>query len=208
MTDPWQAAHNAQAQSNGTPPPSVPQTEAATGLAGAYADQPSGIFAGSGGAGPSLMNKTHPVGTSRTGIVAKPPYLRQSTNQKGEPKFWQQGSNQPVTNAVDAAGQPNRKVMDTIVELDTEYQMDAQEAAMLNREAPFEGGRRSITLAGDKLKAFIKAVQAYNASHPTAPITGDPDMVGKRVTETRVATKPNPNGGDPIKIHEYQIADA
>lgn len=193
----------------GQTPASTPMTDQASDLADSYADEPSGLFGGGEGAGPSLLNKTHPVGTSRTGIVTKPPTSRHSTTVKGEPKYWQEGSNKPVTDAVNPiTGKPNRPVKDTVIALDTEYEMTADEAMALNREEPYAGTNRSITLSGDKLKAFKKAMFAYNAANPAAPLTSDRDLVGKRITETRVAQKPNPNGGDPIKIHEYEITNA
>jgi ribosomal protein S16 len=200
MSDPWAAA-----QSASSPASTAPAGESQ--LADSYGQEESQLFSGGGeGAGPSLFNKTHPVGTERTGIIVKPPYDRHSTNMKGELKYWQQGEKQPVTNAVNpATGQPNRPVMDTVIVLDTEYQMDAAEAAALGREAPYEGGQRSDTISKD-MKLVMEAIA--DAVKRGVQITKGADMVGKRYTKKRVSQKPNPHGGDPIKEHSYRIDNA
>lgn len=200
QTDPWAAASaTATPASNGN----------SSQLADSYEDQESQLFSGGEGAGPSIINKTHPVGTIRTGIIAKKPFDRQSTNTKGELKYWQQGEQQPVTNPIDPrTNQPNRKVMDTVVVLDTEYVMDAAEAAALGRDVPFEGGQRSFTAGGENLKLLRDAIKAFNANpaHAARKITGGAAMVGLRFTINRVAQKPNPHGGDPIKVHELTLS--
>jgi hypothetical protein len=200
MSDPWAAAQSAT-----SPASSAPAGDSQ--LADSYGQEESQLFNfGGEGAGPSLFNKTHPVGTERTGIIVKAPYDRHSTNMKGEPKYWQQGEKRPVTAAVNPlTGQPNRPAMDTVIVLDTEYQMDAAEAVALNRETPFEGGRRSVTISTDMklVKAAIEDARVRNIT-----INGGADLVGKRLTVKRVSQKPNPNGGDPIKEHSYRIDNA
>lgn len=197
MSDPWADAATAPAgdQNGGSQ------------LSDSYAGKPSALFSpGGDGVGPSLLNKTHPVGTERTGIIARPTFDRHSTTMKGELKYWpQDNSKKPVLDAVDrATGQPNRKVYDTIVVLDTEYTMDATEAAALNREQPFEGGRRSYTInSAEEMKKFKEAI--VDAVKRGVPLTSDEDMVGKRLTVKRTGQKPNPHGGDPIKVHEFRI---
>lgn len=194
--DPWAAAQKTE------------PAEEASSLAEGF-DQPSQLFAGGGeGIGPSLFNKTHPVGTERTGIIAKPTFDRQSSNIKGVPVYWPKGrGGKPTTEPRDpATNEPNRPVMDTVIVLDTEYTMDAAEAQALQREEPFEGGRRSRIIARKEDKdKLIAAIQDYNRRNPKNPITKDGDMVGKRFTDKRVATRVNPEGGDPIKIHEFRI---
>lgn len=201
QTDPWAAA---QAQTT----PSTPAAQnGGSGLAEGYSSPESQLFSGGGGAGPSIINKTHAVGTVRTGIIAQAPYDRQSTTMKGELKFWQEGGSKPVLEPVDSrTGQPNRRVMDTVLVLDTEYAMDAAEAAALGRDTPFEGGRRSFTAGGETLKLLREAIR--DANKRGVRITCDEDMVGKRFTIKRVGQKPNPHGGDPIKIHEVRIDNA
>jgi hypothetical protein len=201
MSDPWAAA-----QSAGSPASTTTAPTGESQLADSY-DAPSSLFAPGGeGAGPSLFNKTHPVGTERTGIIARAPYDRHSTNMKGELKYWQQGEKQPVTNAFHpVTNQPNRPCMDTVIVLDTEYVMNAAEAGALGREAPFEGGRRSVTISTDMKLVKDAIADAVNRG---VPIRGDADMVGKRLTVMRVNQRPNPHGGDPIKEHSYRIDNA
>ncbi len=203
--DVWAAAANKAQATSGQ------QNSGESQLAdGGYAESESQLFNDSTGAGPSIINKTHKVGTKRTGIIAEKPYDRQSTNVAGKPKFWQDGSNKPVLDAVNPlTGQPNRKVMDTILVLDTDYVMDAAEARAINRDAPFEGGRRSYTAGGEKLKLLKAAMKAFNespAANKGKPISSGADMVGLRFTVERVGEKPNPNGGESIKIEELSLS--
>jgi hypothetical protein len=205
-SDPWAAA-----QSAGSPASTATAPAGESQLGEAY-DSPSGLFTTGGEvAGPSLFNKTHPVGTERTGIIAKPPYDRHSTNMKGELKYWENTTrnkrgDKPVTDAISKVnGKPNDPVMDTVIVLDTEYQMDAAEAVALSREEPFEGGRRSVTISTDK-KLVIEAIQ--DANRRGIVIRGDADMVGKRLTVKRTGQRPNPHGGDTIKEHAYRIDNA
>jgi hypothetical protein len=201
--DPWAAAQSASAPGNTATAPTGESQ-----LAGSYGQEESQLFKSGGDqAGPSIINKMHGVGTRRTGIIIKPPYDRHSTNTKGELKFWQQGSQKPVTNAVNPiTAQPNRAVMDTVLVLDTEYTMDATEAAAINREVPFEGGQRSFTAGGEKLKQLHKAIE--KANERGVSITKGADMVGKRFIVEVTALKPNPNGGDPIKVLDIRIDNA
>jgi len=195
MTDVWSEA-DAAAQGQ------APQGESRQS---AYGAGPSRLFGNEGGA-PSLFNKSHPVGTERSGIITKAPYDQQRTSMKGEPLFWVAGEKSPKPVAVDPnTGQRNRPVMDTVIEIDTEYTMDAAEAALLNRDTPYEGTARRV-FVGKELKAFKDAIGKAVAAG--VPLTCDEDMVGKRVIVKRVGQKPNPNGGDPIKIHEFRIENA
>ncbi len=199
MTDVWeQAAQNTSGQ----------QGSEASQLGESYEDQPSGLFATGGeGSGPSLMNKTHAVGTERTGVIAKPPYDKHSTTMAGDLKYWQGREKKPVTNAVNpATGEKNRPVKETVVVLDTEYTMSAEEARALNRDEPYEGGKRSVIVSGGDLKKLKEAIA--DAVKRGISIRSDADMVGKRLTVKRTGTLPNPHGGDPIKVHEYRIDNA
>jgi hypothetical protein len=171
----------------------------------AYGNKQSRLFGNEGGA-PSLFNKHHPVGTERSGIIKKAPYDQQRTNMKGELLFWVAGQKSPQAVAVDPnTGQKNRPVMDTVVEIKTEYTMDAAEAAALNRETPYEGTDRRV-FVGKELKAFKEGIAA--AVENGVPLTCDEDMVGKRLIQKRIGQKPNPNGGDSIKIHTFTIENA
>lgn len=173
----------------------------------AYGSGQSRLFGGEGGA-PSLFNKTHAVGTKRTGIITKAPYDQQRTKLgSGEPLFWGQGKGQPpTTDAIDAAtGQRNRPVMDTVIELDTEYTMDASEAARLGREEAYEGGERRV-FVGREIKPFKDAIK--DAVKRGVQLTCDEDMVGKRLTVERSREERNPHGGDTIKHHTFRIDNA
>lgn len=196
QTDPWAAADAAQ---NGSTSGPASRQEA-------YGSGPSRLF-GTGGGAPTLFNKSHPVGTERTGIITKAPYDQQRTKMgTGELLFWQNGEKGPVTNPVNAAtGQPNRPVLDTVIELSTEYVMDQAEAGALNRDSIYEGTDRR-DFVGKELKAFQDAIK--DAVSRGIQLNSDADMVGKRLTKKRVSTKPNPHGGDPIKVHAYRIDNA
>lgn len=173
-------------------------------LADGYQPAASQLFSGGDGAGPSLMNQTHAVGTERSGTIVKAPYDRHSTNMAGKLKYWQDGQNKPVLEAVNpTTGQPNRKVWDTVIVLDTDYVMSAEEAKTIGREAPFEGGRRCVILAGADLKAFKKAME--DAATRGIRLTSDADFEGLKLTVNRVSEKPNPNGGHSIKEHAFRL---
>ncbi len=196
MTDAWAAA---QAQMNNGGQADAGQSERQD----AYQQQGSRLFGGEAGP-PSLFNKTHPVGTKRGGRITKAPYDQQRTKMNsGEPLFWQQGTKSPVTDAVNpVTGAKNRPVNDTVIELETGYVMDANEAAMTNREEAYEGGARR-DFVGKEIAAFKEAMK--DAIARGIKLTCDADMVGLWVLKERIGTKPNPNGGDPIKIHRYEI---
>jgi hypothetical protein len=201
MTDVWAAAQGKPANTG--------QPAGESQIADSYEEQESQLFSGGEGAGPSIINKTHRVPSKRTGIIAKAPYDRHSTNVAGKLKFWQDGQNSPVLEPINpVTGQPNRKVMDTVLVLDTDYVMSAEEAKALGRETPYEGGRRSFTAGGENLKLLRKAIETYNANPANASrkITGGKSMMGLRFTIDRVAEKPNPNGGDTIKVHEIELS--
>lgn len=197
--DPWAAADNATIGQNGG---SGGQSQ----MADSYAGQPSQLFSGGDGAGPSILNKTHPIGTERVGIIAKPPYDRHSTNMEGKLKYWQDGKDAPVLDAVNPATRDNnRKVLDTIVVLDTDYVMDAAEAKATGREQPFEGGQRSLILSGKELKKFKAEIGRVAQD---LGIRSDKDLVGLQVRVKRVSEEPNPKGGPTIKHHEFRIEKA
>lgn len=199
MSDVWAQAE--QARTSTTAPAAGGESRQ-----DAYSQGSSRLFGAEGGA-PSWFNKSHPVGTERTGIITKEPYDQQRTKMgSGEPLFWQAGSKSPVIDAVNTAtGQKNRPVMDTVIELDTEYVMDGAEATALNREAPYDGTDRR-DFVGKELKAFKEAIA--DAVKRGIQLTCDADMVGKRLTKKRISTKPNPHGGEPIKVHAYRIDNA
>ncbi len=193
MTDAWAEA-DAASQSNAGQGGQQNRQDA-------YGKQPSRVFSGGGG-GPTLMNRSHPVGTERTGIIITPLYDQQRTKMgTGDLLFWKNGK--PSTLA--EGGDPKDPVKDTVIELDTEYVMDAAEATALQREEPYEGGERRDFI-GKEMKAFMSAVK--DARRRGIQLSSDEDFVGKRYTVKRVSTKPNPHGGDPIKVHAFRIDNA
>jgi hypothetical protein len=197
--DVWAAASAQQATA---PSSAATEAPAESNLDGAYAEEESQLFSSGGGAGPSILNKTHYVGTVRTGIITKAPYDVQSRDINGKPKFWQVGSPAPVTDAVNPiTNKPNRPVMDTVLALQTEYRMDGNERAAINRDDSFEDeGQRSFSAGGRHLKTLRDAIGK-------AKITSGAQMVGKRFTVKRAGKVPNPNGNDSWVL-EITISEA
>ena len=201
MTDPWAAAQAAPAQ---TAQPAQ-DGQAQSALAGSYqqpAAGPSRLFQ-AGSAAPSLFNKTHFLGTERTGIITKAPYdLQQQDFNEKKPKYWslsKVGGKAFTTDPIDApTGQRNRPAMGTHVELDTTYRLDANECAAINRDpsqVQTDDGKR-VYVASNKWEydAFKKAIAAAVAAG--IPIVDDESLVGLRLTVKRARQQPNP-GGNP-----------
>lgn len=170
----------------------------------AYGSGPSRLFAPATGGAPSLFNASHPVGTERTGIITKAPYDQQRTKlggpDNGKPLFWPVGQGGPTTDP-----ESGRKVMDTVIEIETEYVMDQDEAVALNREKPYEGGARRV-FVGREIEAFMKAIE--DANRRGVGLVDDDSMVGKRLTVKRISQRPNPHGGQSIKEHAFRIDNA
>lgn len=136
---------------------------------------------------PSLFNKTHGVGTERSGIITKAPEDRQSRFFKeggvGPLKFWGLDG-KPTEDAVGLGGKPNRPVMDTVFVLDTEYRMSEAELAEAGMDE--DNGQRGVFAGGDLLKAIKSALKESGARKRA-------DLVGARLTLKRAgkATKGN-----------------
>lgn len=198
--DPWAAA---QASMNGG--------QVASGESQAIPEQEaeSQLFSG-GAVAPSLANKTHRIGSERTGVITKKPYDRQKVDfNSKKPLFWSDSENKPKP--VDDGGNPKRPVMDTYIELMTDYTMDANEASEVGRESPWEGGERIFACGGHTLKTLRKAIEVANLPKDKGgqamSIKGGADLIGKRLTYRRVGQKPNP-GGSPSWIEEIVISQA
>ncbi len=187
MSDPWAAAQAGNTASQaGDDSQVIPSQQ----------EGESQLFGG-GASAPSLLNKTHGLGTMRTGIITKAPYDRQKVDYNTKkPLFW--GQEKPKS--VDEGGDPKQPVMDTFLELSTDYVMDAAEAAATGRETPFEGSERVFVAGGHDLKALRKAVM-------DAGITSGAAMVGKRIYVKRVAQRPNKTG-NPSWVLEIKITAA
>ncbi len=194
-SDPWaaaQAAMNGGAQAPAGESQVVPEAE-----------QESQLFSG-GAVAPVLANKTHRIGSERTGVITKAPYDKQKVDfNTKKPLFWSDSESKPKP--IDKGGNPKRPVMDTFVELMTDYVMDATEASETGREAPYEGGERVFVASGATLKTFRKAIEAANQNGVS--IKRGADLVGKRLTYRRTGQKPNP-GGSPSWIEEIVITNA
>lgn len=199
VEDPWAAAN---AQTQGAAPVGQGDSQAFAG----GGDAESQLFS-SGSVAPSLFNKTHLLGTERTGIITKAPYDRQKVDYNTKkPLFWGPAGGKPVPEHVDSAtGQPNRPVMDTFLELSTDYTMSAAEAAATGRETAFEGTERVFVAGGFDLKELRKAMGAAVAGG--MKLQSGADMVGKRLTVKRVSQKANP-GGNPSWILEIKLSAA
>lgn len=205
MTDPWAAAQSASSPGNTTTAPAGESQ-----LAGSYGQEESQLF-NSASAFPSLFNKTHPLGTERTGIITKAPYDRQGVDfNTKSPKFWEDGNSGKGQKPVDypvskVTGKPNRPVMDTFLELSTNYTMTPEEASAVGREEPYEGTDRVFVAGGADLKVLRDAIG--DAVKRGVPIRSGADMVGKRLTVKRVGQKPNP-GANPSWVLAIRIDNA
>lgn len=202
MSDPWAAAQAQTAVKSG----------GESQLQDAYVPAPdaeSQLFGGGGASYPSLFNKTHTLGTERTGVIVKVTDVQArvySTDGPGALKFWQEGENKPVTAAVNpATGKQNRPVMDTHFELDTDYRITAAECAAINRDPEYvskDEGKRVFAAGGFDLKATREALQRDAGK---LGVTKTADLIGKRITVKRAGQKPNP-GGNPSWILEVAFS--
>jgi len=213
--DPFAAAQ--AAESAGTPA-SAPVAEP-DNLAGGYGESDPGgssLLFGEGGAAPALFNKTHFLGTERSGIITKTQDKQDRDFNAKAPKFWSESrvggekKNGPITtDSIDApTGKPNRPVMVTHVTLQTSYRMEPQEAVAAGRDANFgetDDGTRVEVVGGFDLKIFREAM--LDARRRGITLNGPKDLEGKRLTVKRAGQKQN-LGGNPSWIKEYRIDNA
>jgi hypothetical protein len=127
---------------------------------------------------PSLFDKTHDVGTSRTGIIMKAPEERQSRFYKaggqGALKFWGLDG-KPTENPNGPTG-PNRPCMDTVFVLQTDYRLNEHQLA--DRGMEEDTGARGVFASGELKKAIREAIKKAGAKKRS-------DLVGARLTLTR-----------------------
>lgn len=202
VNDPWAAAQVAQPAQSGQEQQNSQQGSSLAGSYTAPQASPSRLFA-QPAAAPSLFNKTHYLGTERTGIITKAPFdqQQQDFNEK-KPKYWSTskvGGKAFTTDPIDApTGQPNRPAMGTHIELSTDYRMTVQEIQAIggNRDVSFantDDGKRVYVVSNKyEYDAFRKAIAAAIAAG--IPITKDDDLVGLRLTIKRARQQPNPGG--------------
>lgn len=196
--DPWaQAAGGSNGESQVIPEPAE--------------DQESSQLFGGGSVAPSLFNKTHLLGTERTGIITNM-FDRQKVDYNSkQPLFWPKADSaaaakrKPVSIA--DGGDPKQRVMDTFFELSTDYAMSPSEAAATGRETPYEGGERVFVAGGFDLKATRKGIEAAQKSGILPTVLTKAAFVGKRMTVKRTGQKPNP-GGNPSWVIEVTFSNA
>jgi hypothetical protein len=191
--------------------------EDAGNFAGAYDEvEGSSLLFGEGAAAPALFNKTHFLGTERSGIITKTADKQDRDFNAKAPKFWSESrvggekkNGAITTDPIDApTGKPNRKVMVTHVTLATGYKMEQQEALAAGRDANFgdtDDGTRVEVVGGFDIKIFKEAIQ--DANRRGLNIRGPKDLEGKKLTVKRAGQKQNP-GGNPSWIKEYRLDNA
>lgn len=210
--DPFAAAAAQQAEV--TPAPVATEPAPAGGMdAGFGGALGSSLLFAEGGAAPSLFNKTHFVGTERSGIIGGTEDRQDRDFNAKMPKYWsaskvggEQKNRAITTDAIDGpTGQPNRPVMVTHITLATEYRMTSQEAITVGRDASYadsDDGQRVEVVGGLDFKAFREAM--LDARKRGIALTSPADLIGKRLTVKRAGQKANP-GGNPSWIKEYRI---
>lgn len=199
MTNPVQQAY-AQAQP-------VQAQDTSGNLTDAFTDK-SQLFGGPTMA-PSLVNKTHGLGSVRYGVIKAAPYDVQARDfNTKEPKFFLKtpvnvnGKIHKVGPiAVDpTTGQPNDKVLDTVIPLDTEYRFTEAESAAVGRDHSIpDDGERAFYLSGDTLKQFKSEMRRIGG------ISSTEDLVGLKFMVERVGQKPNP-GGNPSWVTKLTLS--
>jgi hypothetical protein len=143
----------------------------------------------------------------RTGIITRAPYDVHSTTfgENAQPKYWTPDW-KVTTDAVGPGGVANKPIKDTLVELQTDYRMDAAERTAIGRAEDYEDeGVRIFYAGGQALKALREAIKA--AGKNGIRITSGEAMVGLRLTVKRSGQKPNP-GGNPSWLYEAKIERA
>lgn len=200
MTSAFEQAAAAAGQQSGAPVYNQPQTytpppAAGTSvLADAYEGEASQLFSGNF-LPPSLLNKTHVLGTERHGRITKAPYDTHSRDFNSKlPKYWAKsplpdGKKIATTPTDHITGEPLRPVLDTVIELATDYRFDAAEAAAVSRDPNLpDDGSRAFYVSGDDLKQLKSEIRRIGS------ITKDADLLGLMLSVTRAAQKPNVNG--------------
>jgi hypothetical protein len=191
VTDPWATTQN-------TSTTATPASESSN-LGEAYTRDGSQLF-GNAGRPTALLNRTHPLGTERTGIITKAPYDVHSTDYNSKKlKFWGP-DRKPVFEPIDPkTGEKLSPVWDTVIELDTEYRQSQQEATALGKDFnPNDDGARAATISGQDLKTLRKEIGRLG-------IRSEAEMVGLRFTMKRAGQKPNA-GGYPTWINEITLS--
>lgn len=178
-----QAAQSAPAQAADT----------AGNLTQSFAGEQSQLFSGPV-LPPSLLNKTHQLGTERTGKLTAAPYDVQARdfNTKA-PKFYlktpdAQGKKVGPVAVDPTTGEKNDPVKDTVIVLATDYRFDAAEAAAVGRDANMpDDGSRAFYASGDDLKQLRSEIRRLG-------LRNEQEMIGLTLTVKRAGQKQNPGG--------------
>lgn len=133
---------------------------------------------------PSLWNKTHGVGTERTGIILQPPkdipsFMYKAGGGRGAAKYWLDGK--PTDKSVHpTTGVALDRVYDTLFVLQTDYRLTPEE--LLKSEMDEDDGKRGWFAGGEDLKAIKAAIRSAGVKNREA-------LVGMRLTGTRTGQK-------------------
>jgi hypothetical protein len=162
-------------------------------LADSYAGESSQLFGGQV-LPPSLMNKSHLLGTERSGRIVTPPYDVQSRDfATKRPKFW---ANSPLPDGSKISyepldhitGEKLRPVKDTVIELSTDYRFTPGECAAIDRDPTLpDDGSRAFYVSGDDLKQIKREIGRLG-------VRSEKEMVGLLLTVKRTGQKPNAKG--------------
>lgn len=202
MTQPNAFAQAAAKASQTTTPSYAADTSG--NLTEAYTGERTQLFGGPV-LPPSLMNKTHLLGTERSGRISVAPYDVQSRDIKTKrPKFW---ANSPLPDGKKITFEPRdhvtgealRPVKDTIVVVETSYRFDAAECAAIERDPNMpDDGTRAFYVSGDDLKQLRAEIRRLG-------LHSEQEMVGLTLTVKRVAQKPNP-GYNPSWVNKITLS--
>lgn len=209
--DPWAAASAA--------PAAVAAAAPASPLADGYGPATgSSLLFNNAAAAPSLMNKTHPLGTERKGKIKSTVDKQDQDFNAKLPKYWStskvggpQRNGAITTDAIDGpTGQANRPVMVTHITLETPYRMDAAECIAVGRDVTFvqsDNGDRVEVVGGFDYKPFQEAM--VDARARGIELNSAADLEGKFLTVRRAGQTPPKSGqGNPSWVKAYRIDNA
>lgn len=204
MTQPNAFAAAAAKASQQTQAPATYAADTSGNLTEAYTGEQSQLFGGPV-LPPSLLNKSHQLGTERSGKISVAPYDVQSRDYNSKkPKFW---ANSPLpdgkkitTEPVDhITGERLKPVKDTVIVLDTPYRFDAAECMAIERDPNMpDDGARAFYASGDDLKQLRAEIRRLG-------LHSEQEMIGLTLTVKRVSQKPNP-GGNPSWVNKITLS--
>lgn len=219
--DPWAAASATPATTPaayaGAPAQSAQPAESP--LAGAYGQaEGSSLLFNSAESVPALFNKTHLLGTERTGIIRATEDKQDQDYNAKLPKYWsasqtggERRDRKITTDPIDPVlGVANRPVMVVHVRMETDYRVTESECLATGRDVSYvtrDAGTRVEVVGGFDLKAFAQAME--DARKRGITLAGPQDLVGKRLTVKRIGQTPPKSGqGNPSWVKSYRIDNA